>query len=129
MPLFAESVFDRLGNDVWFLVPAFFFALLGSALIGRVLGVRRSFGANVLSGLFGFAVGVGVSLLIASERTKASEGFVRNLFLFTLFGAMAAGVWIEFLARPGALARAQSGLQSIPHPIRSLRRRSPRVRR
>ena len=42
---------------------------------------------------------------------------------------MAAGVWIEFLARPGALARAQTGLQSVPHPIRSIQRRSRRVRR
>ena len=29
------------------------------------------------------------------------ENFARNLFLFSLFGAMAAGVWMEFLARPG----------------------------
>jgi len=129
MPVFAESVFGRLGDDLWLLVPAFFFAMLGSALIGRVLGVRRSFGANVLSGLFGFALGVTVSLLVANERRTATEGFGRNLFLFTLFGAMAAGVWIEFLARPGAFARAQTGLQSIPHPIRSIRRRGRRVRR
>jgi ubiquinone biosynthesis protein len=125
----ASSVFDRLGGDLWLLVPAFLFAMLGSALIGRVLGVRRSLGANALSGLFGFALGVTVSLLIANERSNASQGFGRNLFLFTLFGAMAASVWIEFLARPGTLARAQTGLQSIPHPIRSIRRRSRRVRR
>jgi ubiquinone biosynthesis protein len=129
MFLLATSVFQRLGDNLWFLVPAFLFALLGSALVGRILGVRRSLGANVLSGLFGFALGCTVSLLIANERSNASEGFARNLFLFTLFGAMAAGVWIEFLARPGTLARAQTGLQSVPHPIRSLRLRTRRVRR
>ena len=128
-PVLADSVFDRLGDDIWLLVPAFLFAMLGSALIGRVLGVRRSFSANVLSGFFGFVVGVTVSVLIADDRPDASADFGRNLFLFTLFGAMAAGVWIEFLARPGTLARAQTGLQSVPHPVRSLQRRSRRVRR
>ncbi len=125
----AASVFDRLGDDLWLLVPAFLFAMLGGALVGRVLGVRRSFAASVLSGLFGFGLGVLVSLLIADQRKTASDGFGRNLFLFTLFGALAAGVWIEFLARPGALARASSGFRSIPHPVRALRRRSKQVRR
>jgi ubiquinone biosynthesis protein len=128
-PTLAESVFDRLGGDLWLLIPAFVFAILGGIFMGRVLGVRRSFGASVLSGIFGFAVGVTVSLLIADERTNSSEGFARNLFLFTLFGAMAAAVWIEFLARPGMIARAQTGLASVPHPIRSVRRRGRRMAR
>jgi ubiquinone biosynthesis protein len=42
---------------------------------------------------------------------------------------MTASVWIEFLARPGAMARAQTGLSRIPRPIRSLRRRGQRVQR
>jgi ubiquinone biosynthesis protein len=129
VPVIAESVFDRLGGNLWLLVPAFLFAMLGGALVGRVLGVRRSLAASVLSGLFGFALGVTVSLLIADERKTASQGFGRNLFLFTLFGAMAAGVWIEFLARPGTLARASTGFTSIPHPVRAMRRHSRQVRR
>ena len=48
----AASVFQRLGNELWLLVPAFAFALLASALIGRVLGVRRSLAATVV-----FAIG------------------------------------------------------------------------
>jgi ubiquinone biosynthesis protein len=129
VPVIAESVFDRLGGNLWLLVPAFLFAMLGGALVGRVLGVRRSLAASVLSGLFGFALGVTVSLLIADERKVATEGFGRNLFLFTLFGAMAAGVWIEFLARPGTLARASTGFTSFPHPMRAMRRHSRQVRR
>ena len=125
----AASVFDRLGDDLWLLVPAFVFAMLASALIGRVLGVRRSFAASVISGMFGWVVGVVVALVIAVRRPPASDGFGRNLFLFTLFGAMAAAVWIEFLARPGIVLRAQTGLQSVPHPLRSLRRRGRRVQR
>ena len=129
MTVLAASVFDRLGGDLWLLVPAFAFSLVSGSLIGRVLGVRRSFAATVLSGLAGWLLGAVVSVSIASERRNASEGFSRNLFLFSLFGAMAAGVWMEFLARPGIMARAQTGLQSIPHPVRSLRRRGRRVRR
>jgi ubiquinone biosynthesis protein len=128
-PTLAESVFDRLGGDLWLLVPAFAFSMLAGVLVGRVLGVRRSFAASMLSGLAGFVVGVTVSLLIANERGNASEGFARNLFLFALFGAMAAAVWIEFLSRPGMMARAQTGLASVPHPVRSLRRRGRRMAR
>ncbi|MEX1006914.1 MAG: AarF/UbiB family protein [Acidimicrobiia bacterium] len=128
-PTLAESVFDRLGGDLWLLIPAFAFSVLAGIFVGRVLGVRRSFGASVLSGIVGFAVGVAISLLIANERGNASEGFARNLFLFALFGAMAAAVWIEFLSRPGMMARAQTGLASVPHPVRSLRRRGRRMAR
>jgi ubiquinone biosynthesis protein len=82
-----------------------------------------------VSGTAGWVVGVVVSLWIASNAHPASDGFARNLFLFALLGAMAAGVWLEFLARPGIMVRAQSGLQTVPHPVRSLRRRGRRVRR
>jgi ubiquinone biosynthesis protein len=125
----AESVFDRLGGDLWLLLPAFAFAILAGIFVGRVLGVRRSLTASVLSGIFGFAVGVAISLLIASERHNSTEGFARNLFLFCLFGAMAGAVWIEFLSRPGMMARAQTGLASVPHPIRSVKRRARRMAR
>jgi len=125
----AASVFEGLGDDLWLLVPAFGFALLAAALIGRVLGVRRSFAATVLSGTLGWIVGGVVALWIASDAQPATEGFARNLFLFSLLGTMAAAVWLEFLARPGIVMRAQTGLQSVPHPVRSLRRRGRRVQR
>jgi ubiquinone biosynthesis protein len=125
----ASSVFERLGSELWLLVPAFAFALLASALVGRVLGVRRSFAATVVSGTAGWVIGAVVALWIAADAHPASDGFARNLFLFSLLGAMATGVWLEFLARPGIMVRAQSGLQSVPHPVRSLRRRGRRVQR
>ena len=81
-----------------------------------MLGVRRSFAATVMSGTIGWVVGVVVALWIASDAHPASDGFARNLFLFSLLGTMAAAVWLEFLARPGIVLRAQSGLQSVPHP-------------
>ncbi len=125
----AASVFERLGDDLWLLVPAFAFALLAGALIGRVLGVRRSFAATLTSGTIGWIVGVVVALWIAADAHPASDGFARNLFLFSLLGTMAAAVWLEFLARPGIVMRAQTGLQSVPHPVRSLRRRGRRIQR
>ena len=70
----AASVFERLGDDLWLLVPAFAFALLAGALIGRVLGVRRSFAATLTSGTIGWVVGVVVSLWIASDAHPATEG-------------------------------------------------------
>jgi len=109
----ATSVFERLGDELWLLVPAFGFALLASALIGRVLGVRRSFAATVVAGTIGWIVGAVVALWIAADKHPASDGFSRNLFLFSLLGAMAAAVWLQFLARPGLVMRAQTGLQSI----------------
>ena len=84
--ILAASVFERLGDELWLLVPAFAFALVASALIGRVLGVRRSFAATVFAGTAGWVVGVVVALWIAADRHPASDGFSRNLFLFSLLG-------------------------------------------
>ncbi|MET0275751.1 MAG: hypothetical protein ABW211_02770, partial [Acidimicrobiia bacterium] len=120
----AASVFERLGSDLWLLIPAFFFSFAAAALVGRVLGVRRSFLATLLTGLIGWLVGLLVALAVAGDHPDATENFARNLFLFALFGAMAAAVWLEFLARPGMIARAQTGMQSVPHPLRSVRLRS-----
>ncbi len=98
-------------------------------IAGRMLGVRRSLSLTVLSGLLGWVGGSALSLVIAAQKNDPTSGFTRNVLLFSAFGAMAVSVWIEFLARPGALARAQSGLTSIPRPFRSVRRRAQRVRR
>ena len=127
--ILAASVFDELGGDLWLVVPAFFFALVAAALIGRILGVRRSVAASLASGVVGWVIGVAVALIVAAENQQGVDNFARNLFLFSLFGTMAVAVWIEFLARPGMIARAQTGLQSIPHPVRSIRLRSRQVRR
>jgi ubiquinone biosynthesis protein len=128
-PLLAESVWQGLGRDLWLLVPAFFFALLAGALIGRVLGIHRSFSVSSFTGFVGWIAGAAIALWVASDTDPATDNWARNLFLFTLLGTMAASVWIEVVARPGIVARAQSGLSSVPHPIRSLRRRGRRVQR
>jgi ubiquinone biosynthesis protein len=129
VPVVAESVFQGLGRDLWLVVPAFFFALLAGALIGRVLGIHRSFSTSSLTGVIGWVAGTLISLWVAAKTDPPTEEWPRNLFLFTLLGTMAAAVWIEFVSRPGIVARAQTGLASVPHPIRSVRRRGRRVRR
>ena len=125
----AESVFEGLGRDLWLIVPDLFFALLAGALIGRVLGIHRSFSTSSLTGVIGWVAGTLIALWVASDTDPPTDEWSRNLFLFTLLGTMAAAVWIEFVSRPGIVARAQTGLASVPHPLRSLRRRGRRVRR
>lgn len=125
----AESVWSGLGTELWLLVPAFFFALVAGALIGRVLGIHRSVSTSSLTGILGWIAGALIALWVATDTDPPTENWPRNLFLFTLLGTMAAAVWIEFVARPGIVARAQTGLSSVPHPFRSLRRRGRRVQR
>lgn len=98
-------------------------------IAGRVLGVRRSLGLSAGSAVLGWVGGSALSLLIAANQDEPWSNFTRNVFLFSGLAALAASVWIEFLARPGALARAQSGLTSVPRPIRSVKRRASRVHR
>lgn len=113
------------------------FALLASLpgiivlawLVSRLLGVRRSLATTILSGVLGWIGGVALSLAIAGQRHNPASGFTRNVWLFSAFGVMSASLWLELLAKPGALARAQTGLVSIPHPIRAIHRRGRRVRR
>lgn len=116
-------------SDALAVALAFPFSLLAAWVAGRMLGVRRSFALTTLSGLIGWFAGCALALLVASEKAAPQSDFIRNVAILSAFGAMSVSVWIEFLARPGSLARAQTGLTSIPRPIRSLRRRAQRVRR
>src|SRR5204863_3552284 len=101
--------------------------LLVAVIAGRLLGVRRTLGATVVSGVVGWLGGATLSLVIA--RNEGGAGFTRNLWLFSTFFAMSTTAWIELLAKPGALARARTGFTSIPRPIRAVRRTSRRVSR
>jgi predicted unusual protein kinase regulating ubiquinone biosynthesis (AarF/ABC1/UbiB family) len=49
--------------------------------------------------------------------------------VFAAVFTTSATVWAELLAKPGALARAQRGLVSVPHPLRAVRRPSQRLSR
>jgi len=124
--LAAEQLRDLIDFAVLLSLPG---VLVLAWLVGRLLGVRRSWTTTLLSGVIGWVGGVALSLAIASQRKDMSEGFTRNVWLFSTLGVMSASVWIELLAKPGTLARAQTGLTSIPHPIKAVKRRGRRVSR
>jgi ubiquinone biosynthesis protein len=126
MILAAEDLGDLVNFTVLLSLPG---VLVLAWLVGRLLGVRRSWTATLLSGVLGWIGGVALSFAIASQRTPVSQGFTRNVWLFSTLGVMSASVWIELLAKPGTLARAQTGLTSIPHPIKAVKRRGRRVSR
>ena len=112
----------------WKLVVSLPAILLIALLAGRLLGVSRSLAATALAGAVGWLSALALSLAIA-EGDPAAAGFTRNLWVFAIVFTMSATVWIELLAKPGALARAQSGLVSIPRPLRAVRRSSQRLSR
>ncbi|HKP99680.1 MAG TPA: hypothetical protein VJ735_05060, partial [Actinomycetes bacterium] len=97
-------------------------------LAGRLLGVSRSWAATLVAGAAGWLAALALSLAIAEGDTGA-PGFTRNLWVFAAVFTMSASVWTELLAKPGALARAQRGLVSVPHPLRAVRRSSRRLSR
>jgi ubiquinone biosynthesis protein len=126
MILAAESLRDLINFSVLLSLPG---VVVLAWLVGRLLGVRRSWTTTIASGILGWIGGVALSLAVASQRDPISKGFSRNVWLFSTLGVISASVWIELLAKPGTLARAQTGLTSIPHPIRAVKRRGRRVSR
>jgi ubiquinone biosynthesis protein len=113
----------------WQLVTSFAGVMVIAFLTGRLLGARRSWSAAAISGLVGWVTGAILAVALAKDHENGSAGFTRNLWLFSAFFTMSATVWMEMLAKPGALARAQTSLASIPRPLRAVRRRTQRVTR
>ena len=98
----AASVFERLGDELWLLVPAFVFALRRqrahrararrAPLVRGDPAVRdRRVGSSAWSCRCGSRP-TPIPRRTASAATSSSS---------RLLGAMAAAVWLEFLARPG----------------------------
>ena len=96
-------------------------------LAGRLLGVRMSWSRTIISGLIGAAAGGALAQILARQQHGA--GFDRNLWLFTLVFTMSAVSWMALLSRPGALARAQTGLARLPRPVKAAKRKGRRVAR
>ena len=113
---------------LWKLVSSLPVILLVAVVAGRLLGISRSWAATVLAGVAGWLGALALSLAIAHGDTRA-PGFGRNLWVFAIVFTMSASVWLELLAKPGTLARAQSGLVRLPRPLRAVRRSGQRVGR
>jgi hypothetical protein len=99
----------------WNLVISLLAIVAVAWLPGRLLGVSRSLAATVLAGVAGWLAALALSLAIARGDSHAA-GFTRNLWVFAIVFTMSSMVWIELLAKPGTLARAQTGLVRVPRP-------------
>jgi ubiquinone biosynthesis protein len=90
---------------------------LVALLASRMLGVRRSWVAIVLSALIGWTAGFLVSLGISGELHDAR--LLRNTLVLSFVFTMAAAVGLDLLARPGSLAQGEAaGRFVVPHPKR-----------
>ena len=115
-PLLAAStpaVFDLLTPVR--VVTSLFGMFVVAIVVGRLLGVRRGPAA--------------IAVLLAKNHERGEANFLRNLWLFSTFATMSATVWIEMLAKPGTLARAQTSLTTFPRPIHAIRQRTRRLGR
>ena len=101
----------------WRLISSIAGILVLAALAGRLLGTRRSAAAVVVSGLTGWLAGAALAVVVARNHEHSQAGFVRNLWKFAAFFTMSTTVWIEMLAKPGALTRAQQSLTSFPPAV------------
>ncbi|WP_208027213.1 ABC1 kinase family protein [Rhabdothermincola sediminis] len=111
------------------LVALWFPAAVATAfLASRMLGVRRSWVAVLMSGVVGWSAGFVVSLGIAGELDDPR--LVRNTLVLSFVFTMAAAVGLDLLAKPGTLAQGDAaGLFVLPRPGRYLSDRIDVVRR
>ncbi|MBK9179835.1 MAG: AarF/ABC1/UbiB kinase family protein [Acidimicrobiales bacterium] len=87
----------------------------------RLLGVRRSWVAVVVSGVLGYLIGHGVALA-AADGDATAPGYVRNVLVVALLATMTVAVAIDLMARPGSLARGdRAGLFVLPRPVADVR--------
>jgi ubiquinone biosynthesis protein len=85
--------------------------------------VRRSWVAIVTSGAIGWASAA--LLALGLDGWKGDTGGLSGRGVtFTVLFTMLAAVGLDFVARPGTLARGdRAGLLILPHPLRDVRRR------
>jgi ubiquinone biosynthesis protein len=104
-------------------------AVVTTAISLRLLGIRRGWGAALLSGLLGWGVG-GVLALGLSDWDWGADGLVAQTFAIAVPTTMAVAVALDLLASPGSLAHAErAGLLVAPRPLRAIRRRIDVIRR
>src|SRR5437762_14212634 len=94
----AEQLRDLIDLAVLLSLPG---VLVLAWLVGRLLGVRRSWTTTLLSGVIGWVGGVAMSLAIASQRRDMSDGFSRDVWLFSTLGVVSASVCMQLLTQPG----------------------------
>jgi ubiquinone biosynthesis protein len=99
------------------------FAVVSTLLAVRLLGARRSWVATALAGTIGWVGGNVLQVALNGWDWDAARLSVATVAISVVF-TMLAAVSLDFLARPGTLARgAGAGLLVMPSPVRDLRRR------
>ena len=99
------------------------FAVVATLLAVRLLGTRRSWVATTVAGAIGWMGGNLLQLALNQWDWDAARLSIGTVSLSVVF-TMLAAVSLDFLARPGTLARGEgAGLLVLPSPIRDLRRR------
>lgn len=94
----------------------------------RLLGVRRSWVAILLSAVVGWSAGFAVSYVISGGFHE--DRLIRNTFILSFVFTMVAAVALDLLAKPGTLAQGEeAGRFEIPQPKRYVQERVDVVRR
>ncbi len=124
----ATSMGETLRILVLLLVSLPVVVLLG--FVGsRLLGVRRSWVAIVISGVVGWLVGLGIALAMSGGTIRDAE-FLRNAFLLGFLATMATAVAIDLMAKPGTLSQGDAaGRFVVPRPKQYVEERLDVVRR
>jgi ubiquinone biosynthesis protein len=98
-------------------------AIVATSLASRMLGVRRSWVAIGIAGTIGWVCGNLVALALSDWDWDAATLSVPVVVLSGIF-TMIAAIALDFLARPGTLARGErAGLLVMPRPMHDIRRR------
>jgi len=105
------------------LILAIPFAVVSTLLAVRLLGTRRSWVATMVAGTIGWVSGILLQLALHNWDWDVARLSVATVSFSVVF-TMLAAVSLDFLARPGTLARGEgAGLLVLPSPIRDVRRR------
>src|SRR3954464_9207813 len=95
--------------------------LLVTFVATRLLGVRRSWLANITAVVLGSVLGTIIALVIA-DGDIAARGFLRNSMAMAFVMTMVVAVGADLLAKPGSLAKGEEGgLFVAPHPVPQVR--------
>jgi ubiquinone biosynthesis protein len=104
-------------------------AFITTAISLRLLGVRRGWGAALVSGIVGWGVGGAIALGLSGWEW-ADEDLLTHMVAIAVPATMGVAVGLDLLAPPGSLAAPErAGLVITPRPVRAVRGRIDVVRR
>jgi len=116
-------------NEWWSLIVLVPGLVVVSWVGTRLMGVRRSWTANVTAAVCGWVLGLLGGWILAGRELSAAN-FVRDSLALAFLFTMVAAIGVDMLARPGSLATGDdSGLFEVPRPLQQVRSRIDTFRR